>query len=933
MYFLQVRVGSLSDPVDLPGLAHFLEHMLFYSSAKYPQEDEYSRFIAEKGGHTNAYTSNESTQYHFDVAWDALPEALDRFAQFFIAPLISEDGVEREVNAVDSEHGKNLNADAWKRLQLWKSTSNPTHPFSRFSTGNLDTLLTRPKSKGVSVHARVREFYDTQYSSSLMKLAVLGRHSLDELESLVRENFGPVVNKSLKPSTFATDAITAEQIGTLIRMVPEREGHAVEIQWPTLSEQAHYKAAPCAYVSHLLGHEGTGSAFAALKAKGWATGLTAGEAATSFSSLTFFMVRIELTDEGHRRLPDVIAVIFRYLGILRGEGGVSERVWREAQALSRLKFDYRDKLNPYTYVSSLAHAMQIYALQDLLEATYNVPLEYKPELITQVLADLTPTNARVLWSSKTLAPECTRQEPWYGTLYAEDPIPSEWLAQWAGKSSSSDNADVPALHLPEPNEFVPSDFSLAEAASRTPRLVHDVPAWCLWLRPDPTFKTPKAVVYLQLHLPEAYTSPTAAVLTQLYAKLANDALSEVTYPADLAGLHFGLRSSAAGVLISLSGYWHTLPRLATVVLETALGLNISADRFTVVKEKLAKDFANMRFEQPYQVALYEMSVALEAKRWHVLDYQDVLPELTVDDVRAFLPRLFDRCRIEAYSAGNLPGSAAEVLVTSVQSLLKERCASTPPLASQSHEMRVVRMPPGKRVLLRRPGPNPANDNSALVVAFQIGPDSLRTNALAQLVAHIGKRDAFYQLRTVEQLGYLTFFCEYSTLTVRNLAFILQSSVKSAAYLQARVDAFIPLLGERLEKMSVEEFGGHVDELAKAKLERPKRLREVAARDWREIDDGTGRFAREEDEVAELRSLTLQDLVDFYVHHVIKSSTRRMMTVRIEATPPGEEYGTTTIVQGGGEGETGEVGFNSQEIEAVDDVYQWKRAQELYPSSR
>ena len=41
----QVRVGSLSDPKDTPGLAHFCEHMLFYASAKYPEEDAYSKFV------------------------------------------------------------------------------------------------------------------------------------------------------------------------------------------------------------------------------------------------------------------------------------------------------------------------------------------------------------------------------------------------------------------------------------------------------------------------------------------------------------------------------------------------------------------------------------------------------------------------------------------------------------------------------------------------------------------------------------------------------------------------------------------------------------------------------------------------------------------------------------------------------------------------
>lgn len=70
---------------------------------RYPQEDAYSKFISEHGGQTNAYTSNEDTNYHFNINAAHLEEAMDRFAQFFIAPCISADGVSREANAVDSE--------------------------------------------------------------------------------------------------------------------------------------------------------------------------------------------------------------------------------------------------------------------------------------------------------------------------------------------------------------------------------------------------------------------------------------------------------------------------------------------------------------------------------------------------------------------------------------------------------------------------------------------------------------------------------------------------------------------------------------------------------------------------------------------------------------------------------------------------------------
>ena len=45
----------------------------------------------------------EFTNYHFDVKPEALRGALERFSQFFIAPLCKADALEREVNAVHNE--------------------------------------------------------------------------------------------------------------------------------------------------------------------------------------------------------------------------------------------------------------------------------------------------------------------------------------------------------------------------------------------------------------------------------------------------------------------------------------------------------------------------------------------------------------------------------------------------------------------------------------------------------------------------------------------------------------------------------------------------------------------------------------------------------------------------------------------------------------
>lgn len=72
-------LGSLSDPVNISGLAHFCEHMLFLGTKKYPKENEYSQFLSEHAGSSNAFTSGEHTNYYFDISHEHLQGALDRF--------------------------------------------------------------------------------------------------------------------------------------------------------------------------------------------------------------------------------------------------------------------------------------------------------------------------------------------------------------------------------------------------------------------------------------------------------------------------------------------------------------------------------------------------------------------------------------------------------------------------------------------------------------------------------------------------------------------------------------------------------------------------------------------------------------------------------------------------------------------------------------
>ena len=72
-------IGSLSDPLELPGLAHFCEHMLFLGTKKFPVENDYSKFISKHGGSYNAVTAHDHTTYYFDVLPEHIEGALDRY--------------------------------------------------------------------------------------------------------------------------------------------------------------------------------------------------------------------------------------------------------------------------------------------------------------------------------------------------------------------------------------------------------------------------------------------------------------------------------------------------------------------------------------------------------------------------------------------------------------------------------------------------------------------------------------------------------------------------------------------------------------------------------------------------------------------------------------------------------------------------------------
>ena len=142
-----VGVGTYYDPPECQGMAHFLEHLLFMGSKKYPEENAYDKFMSTHGGSDNAFTELEHTVFHFEIPQEHLANALDMFAQFFTHPLLLGDSVERELQSIESEFQLVKNSDNCRVQHLMCHTCGQTkeqHPFAKFSWGNYQSLKVSP---------------------------------------------------------------------------------------------------------------------------------------------------------------------------------------------------------------------------------------------------------------------------------------------------------------------------------------------------------------------------------------------------------------------------------------------------------------------------------------------------------------------------------------------------------------------------------------------------------------------------------------------------------------------------------------------------------------------------------------------------------------------------------------------------------------------
>ncbi|XP_037550907.1 nardilysin [Nematolebias whitei] len=895
---LCVGVGSFSDPGDLPGLAHFLEHMVFMGSEKYPSENGFDAFLKKHGGSDNASTDCERTIFQFDVQRKSFKEALDRWAQFFICPLMIRDAIDREVEAVDSEYQLAKPSDSHRKEMLFGSLAKPGHPMGKFCWGNAETLKQEPKRKKINVYKRLRAFWKKYYSAHYMTLAVQSKEKLDTLEEWVREIFSKVPNNGLPKQDFSDllDPFDTPAFCKLYRVVPVGKVHALNITWALPPQEKHYRVKPLHYISWLVGHEGKGSILSVLRKKCWALALYGGNSETGFDQNTtysIFSISITLTDEGFQNFYQVTHLVFQYLKLLQTLGP-QQRIYEEIQKIEANEFHYQEQIDPIEYVEDICENMQLFPKEDLLTGD-QLMFEYNPEVIGAALSLLTPEKANLMLLSPEHEGRCPLREKWFCTQYSVEDVEQKWMEQWTGDMELSGD-----LHLPAENKFIATDFTLKPSDcpdTDFPVRTASSDKGCLWYKKDNKFKIPKAYIRFHLISPVIQQSAKNVVLFDLLVNILGHNLAEPAYEAEVAQLEYKLVAGEHGLVIRVKGFNHKLPLLFHLITDHLADFSASGDVFSMFTEQLKKTYFNILIK-PEKLCKDVRLLILEHSRWSMVEkYQALTSGLTREELMEF-SRSF---RAELYAEGLVQGNFSSAESVQFLQYITDKLQFSKLPAEVPVMFRVVELPT-KHHICKVKSLNKGDANSEVTVYFQSGPKTLKEHTLMELLVMHMEEPCFDFLRTKETLGYHVYPTCRNTSGVLGFSITVETQATkfNTELVELKIEEFLVSFGEKLNTLTEEAFNTQVTALVKLKECEDTHLGEEVDRNWTEVATQQYVFDRLNREIEALKQMTRAELVSWFQGHCGENSCR--LSVHVVGFGAEEKDENGDGKNGGGQGD-------------------------------
>ncbi len=845
---LVVPVGSLQDPADHQGLAHYLEHMTLMGSQKYPQPDSLAEFLKMHGGSHNASTAPYRTAFYLEVENDALNGAVDRLADAIAAPLLDKKYAERERNAVNAELTMARTRDGMRMAQVSAETINPAHPASQFSGGNLDTLSDKP---GSPVLDALHAFRDRWYSANLMKAVIYSNKPLPELASIAAATYGRVPNHDISKPEITVPVVTDAQKSIVIHYVPAMPRKVLRVEFRIDNNSAQFRSKTDELVTYMIGNRSPGTLSDWLQKQGLAEGIRADSDPAVNGNSGVLAISATLTDKGLAHRDEVTAAIFSYLNLLRTQG-IDKRYFDELAHVLELDFRYPSINRDMDYVEWLADTMIRVPVEHVLDVV-NIADRYDAQAIKDRLAMMTPQNARIWYISPNEPHNKTAY--FVNAPYQVDKISARTFTDWQQKSAAI------KLQLPTLNPYIPDDFTLikSDKAYPHPELIVDEPTLRVVYAPSQYFASePKADVSLVLRNPQAMDSARRQVMFALNDYLAGIALDQLSNQAAVGGISFSTGANN-GLMVNANGYTQRLPQLFTALLDGYFSYTPTEEQLEQAKSWYAQMMDSADKGKAYDQAIMPIQMLSQVPYFERKTRRDLLPSITLKEVINYRDNLKARGRPELLVIGNMSARQSTDLARQIQKQLgadgNEWCRNKDVLIDSK-----------QLAMFEKAG---SSTDSALAAVFAPpNVDEYSSMAASSLLGQIIQPWFYNQLRTEEQLGYAVFAFSMNVGRQWGMGFLLQSSDKQPAFLWQRFQAFFPTAEAKLRAMKPEEFAQIQQAAISQMLQAPQTLSEEASKLSKDFDRGNMRFDSRDKVVAQMKLLTPQKLADFFHQTVV-----------------------------------------------------------------
>ncbi|MCY1395810.1 coenzyme PQQ biosynthesis protein PqqF [compost metagenome] len=185
---VEVQGGSHDEPGKYPGLAHFLEHLVFLGSRGYPPEQGLIPFVQGLGGRVNASTRPRSTRFFCEVPAACLEQALARLLDMLSHPSLETAALWREREVLQAEYSARARDGQTLCDAALAWTLAAGHPLADFHAGHAASL----KLESPAFLPALQRFHRDHYQPARMRLTLIAPHTLDQQLELARRYGEPL---------------------------------------------------------------------------------------------------------------------------------------------------------------------------------------------------------------------------------------------------------------------------------------------------------------------------------------------------------------------------------------------------------------------------------------------------------------------------------------------------------------------------------------------------------------------------------------------------------------------------------------------------------------------------------------------------------------------------------------------------------------------